>query len=30
VSLVFGLVCFVWNWVEFWLDIDIKAPKFRA
>jgi hypothetical protein len=30
VSFVFGLVCFVWNWCEFFLDIDIKAPKFRA
>lgn len=30
VSLVFGLVCFVWNWLEFWLDIDIKAPKWRS
>jgi hypothetical protein len=30
VSLVFGLVCFLWNWIEFFLDIDIKAPKWRS
>lgn len=30
VSLVFGLVCFLWNFIEFWLDIDVKAPKWRA
>jgi hypothetical protein len=29
-SLVFGLVVFLWNFVEFWLDVDIKAPKWRA
>ena len=30
ISLVFGLVCFLWNFIEFWLDVDIKAPKWRA
>lgn len=30
ISLVFGLLCFLWNAIEFALDIDIKAPKFRA
>lgn len=29
-SLVFALAVFVWNFAEFWLDIDIKAPKWRA
>jgi len=30
ISLVFGLLCFLWNWIEFALDIDIKAPKWRS
>lgn len=29
-SFVFGLVVFLWNFIEFWLDIDIRAPKWRA
>lgn len=29
-ALVFGLIVFIWNFVEFWLDIDILAPKWRA
>lgn len=29
-ALVFGLVVFLWNFVEFWLDLDIRAPKWRA
>lgn len=30
VSAVFGLVCFLWNFIEFWLDVDMKWPKWRA
>lgn len=29
-SVLFGFLVFVWNFVEFWLDIDLRAPKWRA
>lgn len=29
-SLALALLVFVWNMVEFWLDIDIHAPRWRA
>jgi len=29
-ALVFALLVFLWNWLEFLLDIDLKAPKWRA
>jgi hypothetical protein len=29
-ALVFALIVVLWNFVEFWLDIDINAPKWRA
>ena len=29
-ALLFGVIVFIWNFIEFWLDIDIKAPKWRA
>jgi hypothetical protein len=29
-SILFGFLVFLWNFLEFWLDIDIKAPKWRA
>jgi len=29
-ALVFALLVFLWNFLEFALDIDLKAPKWRA
>lgn len=29
-ALVFALLVFLWNFFEFLLDIDLKAPKWRA
>jgi hypothetical protein len=29
-SIAFGLVVFAWNWVEFYFDMDIRAPKWRV
>lgn len=30
VSVVFGLLVFLWNYIEFWLDLDIHVPGWRA
>lgn len=29
-AILFGVLVFLWNFIEFWLDIDLKAPKWRA
>lgn len=29
-SALFGLICFLWNFIEFWLDVDVLWPKWRA
>lgn len=29
-SILFGVLAFVWNFIEFWLDVDVKWPTWRA